>query len=224
MPAFEGKKIRMTPDGKHIAVIDVMKALEYESPKRAVDKLKQRHPEVVPKLGTYSFGRGRPTTTADQKVILEILMVLPGKRTAQFREWLANLADRYFTADITLADDVFNRSTEDDQKWMRERTIAKQTNKSLNATIKSSGGDCYAQVANMNNVAATGHTAKEIKALRKVKNTREGMTTFELQCINTTESIEQQAIVKRRAEGNGQILDLVGDITNDFKRLMQKYI
>ena len=91
----------------------------------------------------------------------------------------------YVDADITLADDIVQRNNnQKDLKWLENRTKSRVTVLKLNESIKSHDGSgyIYATVSNMNNVAITGQTAKQLQVSRgyNKNNTRDGLTDSEL--------------------------------------------
>ncbi|HEY9643509.1 MAG TPA: KilA-N domain-containing protein [Coleofasciculaceae cyanobacterium] len=135
-----------------------------------------------------------------------------------------DIVRRYFSGDVSLAEEVIDRNNNpEDLKRIELRAKAKRTNKLLNSSIAAHGGDCYRVVANINNVAVTGKTAKELKAIRQVKQTRDGLNPLELTMLAAAEELESSGIEARAAFGNEAIVGIAKSVGDDISRLMHKY-
>jgi len=112
---FDGHKIRAVQGETSLAsVLDVLAALGYAEPKKAWFDIQKRAPEVVTEIVTYSFSPGQPTPVASSKALLKILAAAPNppdkSKLVRFREWAARTLDRVVQGDITLADEIKERS------------------------------------------------------------------------------------------------------------------
>lgn len=131
---------------------------------------------------------------------------------------------RYLQGDASLAEEIIDRNNNpEDLKRIELRAKARRTNKQLNSAIAAHGGDCYRVVANINNVAVTGKTAREIRAIRKVKHTRDGLDSLELTMLAAAEELEASGYEARGVSGNDAIVNIVKEVGDDISRLMQKY-
>lgn len=214
--SFEDTDIRVTPD-KRVSVLDVLKAMGLKDPRSAWKNIKQTYPEYVAAVASYSFGgRGKPTPVIGRDGLLRLLMVLKGPKASEFREWAAAVLVRYLESDVTLAAEIADRASEQEQRWLEHRLRAKRTNKVLNGTIYQHGGveDIYSQVADTNNVTVTGMRAKQIQRVRGVRQTRDGMDDQELVRIAYLETLESASIEARRAFGNQRIMATVNSVTH----------
>lgn len=100
---YEGQSIRVNEDGQ-FSVFDVLTAFIKPSerngsvgvsinPRQVYKSITERNPEVVQFCDNFKFpGRGqRETPVATEEGIYQILMLCPGKRGAEFRQWAAKL-------------------------------------------------------------------------------------------------------------------------------------
>ena len=92
---YEGQSIRVTEDGR-FSVYDVLAAFGITDKAHAQETLKRtqdKYSEVNAFCVNFKFpGRGqRETPVATEEGIYQILMLCPGKRGAEFRQWAAKL-------------------------------------------------------------------------------------------------------------------------------------
>lgn len=223
---FEGFNIRVTPEGK-FAATDVLKAIGQADPRNAWKNAKARHPEIVDTASTYSFGgRGRPSEVLDEEAVIKLVMVSRGPRAAAFRDWVAKIAKRVMTNDITLAAEISDKASETDQRWLKERTDSSLGAKGLSRCIASAGCNqlTYGKAHDANNVAVIGLTAREIQAQRGGKITRNLYSTAELALLNVAQVLEIASIEAQGAKGDGEVLSIIGDISTDVARLRRKHL
>lgn len=107
--------------------------------------------------------------------------------------------------------------------WQEQRRRARRSNQRLNRLIQARGGDCFAEVARLNSLGVTGHLPREIRALRGVKATRDGLLPAELVALAFEEELEALALESRNVRGNQQILEIVRNISIDIASLRLKY-
>jgi hypothetical protein len=229
---FDGydQKVRVTPDKKAVSIFDlIVVATGDPNPRTTWKRIQESYPEVVARCYNFKFqGKGqRETPVANKEVVVEILLVLPGQKAAQFREGAAKILIRYLEGDLSLAEEIIERSPSenpDDFKRVAERAKARATNKSLNRTIKQHGGRrCYPIVAAINDSAATGTSNKKFKALRKVENVRDGMNLLELSLVSAAEELEEASIKRNDIQGDEQIVNVVKEVAHDIAALRRKY-
>lgn len=206
---FDGDSIREV-DGL-FSVYDIIRVIGgQKSEKEVWKRLSKDFPDTVTKCDLISFiqksGRkGRPTPVCDRPVALEIIGLLPGQVGKKYRQESAKLFCRYVDADITLADDIIQRTTNNvDLKWLQTRIEGKVIRNQFTDELKARGVTGYGYASNTDaiNVALFDHTAKEIKALRKVKNTRDGLSGIELAALQLAEYKAIDVMGKQNARGN----------------------
>lgn len=167
----------------------------------------ERYPEVLRKTDNLKFpGRGqRLTPVCNKQVALEIIGLLPGEVGAKYRQEAAKLFIAYVDADIALADDIIQRNQSDeDLEWIKARVEGKIVRKAFTDELKDRGvrGIGYAINTDNINKGITGYTAKEIKVIRKVKHTRDGLTGLELSAISLAEKAAIAKMEQVNAKGN----------------------
>lgn len=226
--ALDNGEIRKTPDNE-VAVLDVIQALTgktYEQANGTYKWIRSQHLELMAFTYTYSFGIGRPSSVMTIDGILQLIMVLPGVKAAKFRQDAARLICRYLSADITLADDIFQRNKNpDDQKWLETRMEGKKARRVFTDAIQTHGGTgrVYADASDINNVAITGKTARSLQRERGVKSTREGLSLTELAATMFAENLEADQMDVRDINGNAQILDVTREISSVVGGMVRKY-
>eukprot|EP00899_Mesostigma_viride_P014620 jgi/Mesvir1/23159/Mv04909-RA.1 len=106
----------------------------------------------------------------------KIIMLLPGKIAAKFRDKVSVLLERYLNADRSLAEDILRRADEREgvaaiaNVQDHPRVQSSASTKELNAAIKAftdqhkGCGIMYPVVHDTNNLAVTGRTAAQLKA------------------------------------------------------------
>jgi hypothetical protein len=207
--SFDNDAIRTTGDSR-VSVFDFIRVVGGQKSQHEVWKrLCKQYPEVLTLCDDFKFsGKGqRNTPVAGKEGTLKILNLLPGFAGEKYREEAAKIVLAFLDAPAELAIATIDRiENEIDLKRVKARIDAKVSNKNLNAAIQSAGGSCFAAVANINNLAILGGTAKQIQQARGVKKTRDGLTAAELSMLNATEIHEQQAIEFSPDRGDNKIL------------------
>jgi hypothetical protein len=207
--SFENDEIRTT-ENNQMSVFDFIRVVGgSQNPSQTLKRMQKTYPEVIPMCYDFKFpGKGqRNTPVADKEGILRILNLLPGLAGKLYRQEAAKIVLAFYDAPAELAIAAIDRIEDDfDLKRVQARIEAKISNKNLNAAIQSAGGSCFATVANINNIAILGGTAKQIQLARGVKKTRDGLTAAELSMIAATENHEQQAIESSPDRGDNRIL------------------
>ncbi len=223
---FEGVDIRTTPEGQMVAV-DVLVALGLKDPRNSWRHLKKQYPELVEGSSTYSFGKGRPPETLSEKGVYKLAMVAGGPKAAQFREWASDLIQRVRQADPTLTADLIDRTQKPaDLRWIADRAKARESALGLNQAIAAAGCSelTFPKVHDLNNVAVTGLTAKEIQRYRGGRTTRDLYSRTELSLVDTAQTLEVSAIGRQDARGDGAVIDIAREVSSDVAALRKKWL
>jgi hypothetical protein len=143
----------------------------------------------------------------------------------EFANFVAQTFKRYLEGDAGLAIEIIDRNNNpEDLKRIEQRIKTKISNKGLNSAISQAGGTCFAAVADINNIAIVGGTAKQIQAARGVKKTRDGLTRIELAMLETAELLEQEAIEEERVRGDRQIISTCKNVATTMASLRSKKV
>lgn len=137
---FDSAKIRVTPDGR-VSVIDMISACGFKRPHDAWAYVKKQFTE---KTDNFKFPgeRQRPTPVVTKDQIVKILMVMPkAVKVDAFREWASSILVRYLDGDVSLAEEIFDRTqaTHEDQARSAARINGKVSRNLLTATIQGRG-------------------------------------------------------------------------------------
>lgn len=206
---FNGDSIRES--NGLFSVYDIIRVIGGQKSEHKVwERLSERYPDLVTKCQFISFfqksGRkGRPTPVCNRQVVLEIIGLLPGQVGKKYREESAKLFCRYIDADVTLTDELIQRTeNKEDLKWLQTRLEGKIVRREFTDELKIRGVTGYGYASNTDaiNVALFDHTAKEIKAIRKVKHTRDGLSGLELAALQLAEYKAIDKMQKEEARGN----------------------
>lgn len=137
---FDSAKIRVSPDGR-VSVIDMIAACGFKRPHDAWAYVKKQFTE---KTDNFKFPgeRQRLTPVATKEQVMKILMVMPkATKTDQFREWAASILVRYLDGDVTLAEEIFDRTQQSPETQARSaaRINGKVSRNLLTATLQGRG-------------------------------------------------------------------------------------
>lgn len=205
--------IRKTDDGM-FSVIDVIKELtgkpaHYAS--KVMERIKIDSPDLSSNMTTSRFGAAhRPTPVANRETLLQIMQMLPGLVGDKIRKESAKLVLRFINADITLADDIIQR-TEDPEKlnWIAQRAKGKAARNKLTSTLARHGvnKDGFRDCTNGIYKPLFGGSAALVREKVGVKegaNPREAMTTLQLGAVMLAEEGAGMIIEKQSRLGNWQ--------------------
>lgn len=215
--ALSGGKIRKTDDNK-ISVIDLIVEMTGKDANYSAQILRRicgQYPEVGTKCPNLQYpdvsqnkgnidvevnakctnfqfpGAGqRPTPVADAETAVHIMMLLPGKRGADFRAEVAKLVLAYLNADPTLADDILQRTSEEGQAWLANRSSALVGRKALTNAIKAAritDPHFYSNVTRAIYKALFGKTPAQLKEERGVQDIRASLSLGELNALDFIE-------------------------------------
>ena len=204
----EGHDIRVT-ENREFSVYDVFVAFGICSKKNTTNifnRLLEEHPEVLTICKNIQIpGQGqRETPVAFEAGIYEILMNCPGERAAEFRRWAAGiLADPDKAAKYAIA--RYRKQGRSDE-WIDDRLKVIDGRKKFTDVLQEHGvaGRGYPLCTDEINVQVLGHTAKEIRAIRQVKVTRDGLDEVELAALHLAEAMSGKEIKEQNLHGNDE--------------------
>eukprot|EP00899_Mesostigma_viride_P026697 jgi/Mesvir1/7211/Mv25796-RA.1 len=217
---FHGK-LRVTPEEK-ISVIDTIRSIAYTNPdgtpypdaarqaSHCLQRILAEHKEVCQFLTHWKFpGPGqRETPVTDRQGLSRIMMLLPGKLAAKFRDKVSILLERYLNADRTLAEDILKRADAKDGTDTALSTLQQNnriksclSTRNLNDAIKEyldkhkGSGLMYPKVHDTNNLAVTGKTSSELRGIYKFGGSARDLLTEEQSAgMNYIQVIEAKKI------------------------------
>lgn len=223
---FEGQQIRTTAD-KRFSVYDVMVAMgvadKASNAKNVLERLHSKHSEVTTICSNFQFpGRGqRQTPVADEQGIYQILMLCPGGRAAEFRQWAAGIiADPNKAFDHAVRKYIRQGKSEE---WIQQRLEGIVTRHHLTDVLKAHGvkGHGYAQCSDAINVGLLGKTAKQLQAERGVKRTVDGFSRVEVAAKGLADAIAADKVQSENRWGNRQCSEACGDAARKVRRALE---
>lgn len=220
--------IRVTAAGQP-SVFDMIKVLGgQKNPKQVWLRLKESHPEVVPKCDHLKFaGPGqRETPVARTKEdAYYILGLLPGAAGRKYREQAAKLFSAFLTDPASVAAAAVARMSGEEKDWLEARLTGKRTRHTFSDNLKEAGVQGYGYAACTNAVyePVLGADAKTLKQQRnlpvKSSNLRDTLTLKELNDLETAERIAAGQIKRTGAHGNAPVERVVRR-TSEYTRLL----
>lgn len=218
---LRGKKIRVNKDG-FVSLNDIHKAAGFSKNKRPFDW--QRLPSTNPLIiATYErvTGKSRKSKfrTSDVYKVVSGLGTwahpilaasyagyLKPELEVEIKEvWL-----RYKSADPTLADEVLERASPEDNEWAARRAMGRAVRGAYTAELKARGvaaGKDYAICTNATYQGVFGFTAKALKAqkgLKKSASLRDNMSMSELAYIAASEALSVERMDDEDSRGFGE--------------------
>ncbi|QTA85827.1 KilA-N domain-containing protein [Desulfonema magnum] len=114
---------------------------------------------------------------------------------------------RYRSGDVTLADEIADKASSEDQEWLAVRTIGKIARNQFTGTLKEHDvrGRGYADCTNVVYEPILGGTAKEVrqqKGLPVKANVRETLNIKELLAVGLSEVLSKEKIEGEALYGN----------------------
>lgn len=158
----------------------------------------------VPKRDIYQAGRGRGGGTfAHWQIALAYAKYLSPRLHMQVNEVYA----RFRAGDITLADEIADRATPEQQEWLARRAAGKAARNQLTPTLSAHGvqGKGFADCTNAIYKPIMGGKKSEVCAKRNLPattNLRDVMDLEELTRTALAEIVAKKAIIRRNARGN----------------------
>ena len=210
IPELDNAEIRRTPDGR-ASVYDLIEVVgQQKSPRKVWQRLKVSHPEVVTKCHDFKFsGRGQQETpVTDRQGWAYIIGLLSGVVGNKYREEAANLVIRYLDADVTLAEDIVER-TDDEQglERLQQRIKGKKIRNEHTRMLCARGVRDSRDFATCTNKTYQGLYGTNAAGLRKLKNlppkanVRNSMDTNELTEVGFSENLSTRKIKQGNAYG-----------------------
>lgn len=205
-------------------MFDVMVAFGVSSSKDVaritLNRITESHPEVSTICSDFKFpGRGqRETPTTTEEGMYQILMVCPGQKANEFRQWAASVVKERVEEEAN-PDLAYGRGREraartlkrqgltDKQIALRLKSL--EVRHSYTDTLKEHGvqGIGYAQCTNAMYTALFGATAQELKEARgalQAKTAKETMDDVELAALLLSETLATRDIETNQLHGNLQ--------------------
>lgn len=154
-----------------------------------------------------SRGQGRGIY-ADVRIALAYAEYLNPKLAIEVREVFI----RFKAADVTLADEILERGTADENEWAGRRAMGRTARKRYTATLQEHGvrGPGYGRCTNAIYVGLFGEDANGLKAARGVPKTgslRDHMDTSELTYTMASESLASERIEEENCWGTKECAD-----------------
>ena len=210
IPELDNAAIRRTSDGR-ASVIDLIMVIGgHKSPREVWKRLMERNPEAVTKCDGFKFlGRGQQKTpVTDRKGWAYIIGLLPGVVGNKYREEAANLVLRYLDADVTLAEEIVER-TNDEQGLDRleARLKGKKVRNEHTQLLMNQGVRPGIEFGVCTNKTYSGLYGTDAKGLRKQKglaekaNVRNHLDINELMEVSFAENLSTRKIKQENAFG-----------------------
>jgi hypothetical protein len=140
-------------------------------------------------------------TYADVRLALAYAEYLNPKLALEVREVFL----RYKAADATLADEILQEASEQDNEWAAKRALSRAIRNGYTDTLRDHGvtnGKDFGRCTNATYKTLFGATAKQLKEKKGVGgNLRDHMTKLELSAIMTSEALSSERIEDERCEG-----------------------
>lgn len=218
----EDGTIRVTPDGQP-SVFDMIRVLGgQKNPRDVWRRLLESHSEVVGKCYYLKFpGPGqRETPVARTKEdAYYILGLLPGTVGKKYREDAARLFVAFLEDPATLAGEISDRLSPQEQERLEARLNGKRTRFPFTDSLKDAGvhghgyGRCtnaiYEPVLGADATALKERVAESAGLVAARVNPRDHMTIRELRDIETAERIATGQVKRSEAYGNRQVEQVV---------------
>ena len=223
---FGNHEIRVVGDGR-FSVFDVLVAFgdcNAKDVRMVLKRLMDGHSEVVTLCDYFKFpGRGqRETPVTNEEGMYQILMILPGERGAEFRKWAAGIiADPDKALDHAVR--KYKRMGWSDQR-IKARLEGKVARYRLTDTLKDHGVTHpfeYARCTDAVNVGLFGQTAKQLKASRHVKSTRDGLDDVEVAALTLAELKSGRTIEQFQAWGANQCEEICSDVAQKIRQALE---
>jgi hypothetical protein len=116
---------------------------------------------------------------------------------------------RYRSGDATLADEILQRASDEDNEWAATRAMSRAKRTEYTKTLSEHGVEGYGYGTCTNSVYeelldASAKKLREIRALPKSGNLRDAMSRDELVYVMMAETLSKGRIVEEDSRGNGQ--------------------
>jgi hypothetical protein len=158
-----------------ISALDVAMAVtgkDNNQAARAIRDITAAHPEVKHFLFNFQFpGQGqRKTPVTDVRGIVEVVMLLPGKRAATARRQAAEILVRYMGGDVSLVGEIIrNRATQDALAQADPQHPARAFGQHVEAASSTAATTLVSQELVMNTCEAIIQTAMPLQATRETE-------------------------------------------------------
>ncbi|QTA86216.1 KilA-N domain-containing protein [Desulfonema magnum] len=211
--SFDGVDIREDHDNEMISLTDLWKAAGGDKNRAPAQWLKlpgtkafikALEKQIVKISHSLLKSRGRLGTFAHWQIALAYAKYLSPELHLHVNE----VYMRYRTGDITLADEILEKASTENQEWLAQKALSTVHRNKLTGTLKKHGVHGPFNFAKCTNNTYRGlynRTARQLKADKNLPakvNLREHMDTDELITVGFTEMVTRKDIEKRDVQGN----------------------
>lgn len=161
-------------------------------------------------LTPYNFGKGpEPSLNLGEFSRLAFALATPEARRWQLRA--QELLRGYLEGNVQLAAEIAERNPDPAYRhWLAARLESTETRKRFMSAVARYGGEgeIFQQISSMSNQAVLKMNSSDFRKQRKVKSTRDGMTSTELLRLSYLEAATARTLEKQDLKGNEAILKL----------------
>jgi hypothetical protein len=190
-----------------IRAYDGLGILGLNSTPQTLEKLVHEHGL---EMASYNFGKGpEPCFSLGEFSRLAFLLDTPEARRWQMRS--QELLRGYLEGNVQLAAEIAERNPDPAYRhWLAARLESTETRKRFMSAVARYGGEgqIFQQVSSLSNQAVLKMNSSDFRKQRKVKSTRDGMTSTELLRLSYLETATARALEKQNLKGNQVILRL----------------
>ena len=116
---------------------------------------------------------------------------------------------RFRAGDPTLADEILERASSEANKWVAARAMVRVKRREFTDALQAAGVSKYGY-GNCTNAVYIGlfkKNAKQLKAERGVRNTRDGFDIYELAQVSVVEAMSAERIQYEGCRGDGECIE-----------------
>ena len=202
-----GKYTVQTGTNGQIRAYDGLGVLGLDSTPETLENLARQHGlELIP----HNFGKGpEPSLSLGEFSRLAFALNTPEAQRWQVRA--QELLRGYLEGNVQLAAEIAERNPDPAYRhWLAARLESTETRKRFMSAVARYGGegDIFQQVSSLSNQAVLRMNSTDFRKQRKVKSTRDGMTSTELLRLSYLEAATARALEKQNLKGNEAILKL----------------
>lgn len=127
--------------------------------------------------------------------------------------------------DVTLADEIADKASPEQQKWLKKRLDGKVARLEFTATLKEHGvkGYGYGVCSDQINLGIIGQTSREFREERGIKKSevRDNMSHEQLAALELAEMVAARKIKEEDIHGNAKCAKKCGDIAHGIKEAIR---
>lgn len=202
-----GKYTVQTGLNGQIRAYDGLGILGVQTTPETLDRLAREHGL---ELSSFNFGKGpEPALSLADFSRLAFALDTPEARRWQLRA--QQLLKGYLEGNVQLAAEIAERNPDPVYRhWLAARLESTETRKRFMSAVARHGGqgDIFQQVSSLSNQAVLKMNSSDFRKQRKVKSTRDGMSSTELLRLSYLEAATARALEQEPLKGNEAILKL----------------